>query len=483
MYYAVQNCVAEIPFHSGKVYDDPFNEVDLDVIFEGPNGSKQVVPAFWAGENVWKVRFSTPVIGKYSYTTVCSDKKNVTFHDQKGEVQVNPYQGTNPLLRHGPLRVSENRRYLEHIDGTPFFWLGEIWIFGLSKRLAWPQDFRILTEDRVKKGFSVITLTAGLYPIAPPFLEERYGNEAGLPWEKNYTRINPAYFDMADLRIEYLIDAGLMPMIYGSWGFVISAMGVDKMKKQWRYLIARYGAYPVVWCLAGEVLLPFVTPGEPHPSEKEREIRKKEWTEVAPYIKQIDPYHRLLTAHPEGMAHSRSQVEDPESLIDFDYLQTIHSNWFAIPSHVKMVVEAVNRKPKMPVMVGEAFYEGHAGTMWEDVQRFIFWSSILSGTCGHTYGCEGIFQTQPVGEEPFDDGRGRCTYGTRSWKETYQYAGSKQMGIAKRLLERYRWWRLEPHPEWVKRFNIDTIHGWQYPKEYNTCYAAGIPGELRIIYF
>jgi len=34
-------------------------------------------------------------------------------------------------------------------------------------------------------------------------------------------------------------------------------MGIEKMKKHWRYLIARYGAYPVVWCLAGEGIMPY----------------------------------------------------------------------------------------------------------------------------------------------------------------------------------------------------------------------------------
>ena len=34
-------------------------------------------------------------------------------------------------------------------------------------------------------------------------------------------------------------------------------MGVDKMKKHWRNLVARYGAYPVVWCLAGEAAMPY----------------------------------------------------------------------------------------------------------------------------------------------------------------------------------------------------------------------------------
>jgi len=477
MYQVQQNCVMEVHFHSGKVYNDSFNEVELDVTFQGPNGSKQVVPAFWAGENLWKVRFSTPATGRYSYTTICSDKDNISLNNQKGEIEVSPYQGTNLLYRHGPLRVSDNRRYLKHADGTPFFWLGDIWLYGLSKRVVWPHDFRMLAEDRVRKGFSVITLTAGLCPRRPVLFSEYDANEVGLPWNQEFTRIKPAYFDMADLRIEHLVNVGLMPMIYGSWGYYLEAVGLTKLKKHWRYLIARYGAYPVVWCLAGEALLPYDSEAD---KTKEIEIWRKEWTELARYIKQIDPYNHPLTVHPPGMDHSRSQVEDL-SVLDFDYLQTAHGDWFLIGDHVKMVLEAVKREPKMPVIVGEAFYEGHGGTAWEDIQRFSFWSSILSGTYGYTYGAESVFSSH-VGGEIYPGIGG--TYSSKSWKETYQLAGSKQLGIGKKLLERYPWWQLEPHPEWVEScwyFRKGDTHGWKRDQHY-TCYAAGIPKKLRIIY-
>jgi hypothetical protein len=39
---------------------------------------------------------------------------------------------------------------------------------------------------------------------------------------------------------------------------------------------------------------------------------------------------------------------------------------------------------------------------------------------------------------------------------------------------RYAWWRLEPHPEWVSPH-------WS-KEDYELPYAAGIPGELRVIF-
>ena len=51
----------------------------------------------------------------------------------------------------------------------PFFWLGDTWWMGLTKRLLWPEGFKLLTADRVKKGFTVIQIVAGLYPDMVPF--------------------------------------------------------------------------------------------------------------------------------------------------------------------------------------------------------------------------------------------------------------------------------------------------------------------------
>jgi len=476
MYTATQNCPIELYFYSGTWYDDPFNQVDVDVLFEGEEGERKLVPAFWAGENIWKVRFSASSPGRYQYRSICSDEENKSLHNQKGTVLVVPYEGDNPLFKHGPLKVSKNRRYLEHCDGTPFFWLGDTWWMGLCKRLSWPQDFNVLTQDRVKKGFSVIQIVVGPYPDLPPF-DERGANEAGLPWKAEYTRINPAYFDMADLRIGHLVNSGLVPCIFGSWGYYLPWMGVEKLKKHWRYLIARYGAYPVIWCLAGEALMPYYLSTS---REEEIKLQRSGWTEIARYVREKDPYHHPVTIHPAGFSFARDQIEDP-SLLDFEMIQTAHGDWWIVSKHMRMVIESVNREPKMPSVVGEACYEGHGGTAWEDMQRFLFWSSILSGCCGYTYGADGVFQVN-TRTELFGPSAHGGIYSEIPWNEAYQFPGSMQVGIAKKFLTRYPWWEMEPHPEWVKSCWNPEKCGWERD-EYLTCYAAGIPRKLRIIYF
>ena len=330
MLHATQNHVTEWSFTSGKPYRDPFNEITLDVMFTDPDGEENQVPAFWAGEQTWSVRYASPKVGTHRWRSICSDTSNAHMHGQEGVLEVTPYEGDHPLLRRGPLRMSANRRHLEHLDGTPFFWLADTWWMGLCRRLSWPGDFRTLTADRVQKGFSVVQLVAGLYPDMPSF-DARGANEAGFPWEEGFTRIRPAYFDMADLRIHHLVRQGLVPCILGCWGYFLLWMGVEKMKQHWRHLVARYGAYPVVWCLAGEGIMPYYLS---EAREEDQESQKRGWTELVHYLRETDPYHHPVTIHPTDSA--RNQVEEP-SLLDIDMLQTGHGDRDSIPNTIRLV--------------------------------------------------------------------------------------------------------------------------------------------------
>ena len=464
--YAVQNCPTEWAYSSGKSYSDPFHEVTLDVIFQDAAGREWRVPAFWSGENVWRVRYAAPAPGKYAHRSICNDTANSDLHNRTGVLEVTPYAGENPLYKHGPVRVASDQRHFEHADGTPFFWLADTWWMGLTKRLAWPSDFRILAADRVRKGFNVVQIVAGLYPDMPQF-DPRGANEAGFPWEKDYTRINPAYFDMADLRIEYLAGQGIAPCIVAAWGYYLPILGIERMQQHWRILVARWGAYPVTWCLAGEGTMPYYLSTD---KEHDRAFQKHGWTEIARYVHSIDPFHRPVTIHPSDTA--RDTVDDP-SVLDFDMLQTGHSDRASIPNTVKRVTGSLERLPKMPVIDGEVCYEGIMEASRQEVQRFMFWACILSGAAGHTYGANGIWQVNTAGQ-PFGPSPHGRSWGDTPWDVAYQLPGSQQLGMAKALLMRFPWWRIEPHPEWVEPHSTDA--------NYMRPYAAGIPAELRIVF-
>jgi hypothetical protein len=453
-------------FVSAKPYKDPFNDIELDAIVRDARGREQRVPAYWAGGQEWRVRYAADAAGRYAFETACSDTSNQDLHGRRGELEVTPYDGANPLLSRGPLRVAPSHRYLEHADGTPFFWLADTWWMALSKRLRWPADFTRLAADRVGKGFTVVQIVAGLYPDMPQF-DPRGANEAGFPWAADYARINPAYFDMADLRIQHLVDRGIAPCIVGCWGYYLPILGMARMKRHWRYLIARWGAHPAIWCLAGEGTMPYYLSPDP---QRDRAMQKHGWTELARYVRATDPFHHPITIHPSDSA--RNTVEDA-SVLDFDMLQTGHSDRASIPNTVKLVTASRAASPPMPVIDGEVCYEGILEQSRQEVQRFMFWACMLSGAAGHTYGANGIWQVntaaQPFGPSP----HGR-SWGDTPWDVASELPGSRQLGWAKALLMRYPWWRLEPHPEWVEPH-------WT-TANYIQPYCAGIPRELRIVF-
>ena len=60
--FGVQNCTAEWRFRANQSHIDPF-QVDLDVIITDPQQRTERVPAFWAGDLDWKVRYCPHTTG------------------------------------------------------------------------------------------------------------------------------------------------------------------------------------------------------------------------------------------------------------------------------------------------------------------------------------------------------------------------------------------------------------------------------------
>lgn len=108
-----------------------------------------------------------------------------------------------------------------------------------------------------------------------------------------------------------------------------------------------------------------------------------------------------------------------------------------------------------------------------EVQRLFFWSCVLSGACGHTYGANGLWQINRTGQ-PHGDSPHGGNYGDVTWEDAMNLPGSGQLGIAKKILEAYRWWEFVPHQEWIYE-TPDSDPRTQ-------AFAAGIPGEVRFVY-
>lgn len=441
------NRVAEVSLVSAKAYQNPFVDLELVAIVTAPDGTQVRMPAFWAGGDRWRFRYASGSLGGHRWKLECSDSSNAALHGAAGRIEVTDYRGENPLFKHGPIRVADDGRRFAHADGTPFFWLADTWWKNLCQRMTW-EGFQELTADRRAKGFTAVQIVCGPYPDEE-MMQPQWENEGGRPYEdRRFSVVNPDYFEYADRRIAHLVNEGIVPVIVGGWGrpqqggrSTLQQVGLEGFQRHWRQLIARYAAYPVVWIVGGEAKDAYGP-----------------WDELAKAVNATDPFQRPLTYHAPG--DPRRAIED-NAVFDFDMVAIGHDGLNTARKTLTLMKSCLAREPLRPVLCGEACYEGHMQTNFQNVQRRLFWSFMLSGAAGHTYGAAGVWHASVENDPGIDP-----VYDFTTWNEGRQYPGSTQLGLGKKLLQEYPWSRFEPHPEWVEP----------------GCFAAGIAGEVRFIY-
>ena len=440
------NTVFETSFESSKDYDNPFMEVEVDVTFSKDDQSWKI-PAFWDGGETWKVRFAPPEEGEYTYRAVATDESDEGLNFSGKMLTATAYTGDNPLYQRGRLRVTEDQRYFEFADGTPFFWLGDTWWKGLCKRLSW-EGFQELTADRKKKGFTVVQIVLGTYPDELGLLKPSWENEGGMPYlTKDFSEVNPEYFKYADRRLEHLIDHGITPGMVGGWGraVTLNAVGLEGYKRHYRNLAARYGAYPVIFFIGGET-----------------DKKQGPWYAAAEYLNEVDGHDRLL-ANPSS--HLRQALKG-HAVFDFDIQITGHDSWKTVNTVLGETRKSFQNDPLKPFVSGESCYELHMQQNPAYLQRYQFWALMLAGAAGHTYGAAGIWHMATPEEHGNWGGWDHQPYDLTTWNEGMHFPGSAQIGHGKALLETLPWQQFKEHPEWVGK----------------DVFAAGIPGRIRVIY-
>jgi hypothetical protein len=181
-------------------------------------------------------------------------------------------------------------------------------------------------------------------------------------------------------------------------------------------------------------------------SRKFSKKRIKEWAQVGDYISRIDPFKRPITAHVSRKTTALDLLGKAKWL-SVNTIQSGHSK-DSIPFMVSSILG--NSKSGMPIINMEPWYEGILGNFGELEQRQAFWMCILSGAKGHSYGAHGIWQMSKKGENFMKH------WGESNWEEALGFKGAEQLGLAKKFLEKYEWWKLEPDfdrvsPHWTPR--------------------------------
>lgn len=432
-----------LTFEAAREYADPVRDCAVIATFAGPHGEEILREAYWDGGATYRVSFAPTCPGSWSWRVAAPADSGLD--GLLGTLDVDLYAGDLPIYRHGFLRVSDNGRYLTYADGTPFLWLGDThWAFSFLERWdesnhpAFASMFRGIVDQRVGQGFTVYQANLKADDGASLFWIDPEGDKA-VP--------NVAFYQQElDRRMQYVADAGLVNALGLAWyGELLRPNGLERMKTLARYVVARYGALPVVWTLAGEV-------AGYDPARRDELIAG--WREVAREIERCDAYGHLQTAHYTTRRPMETYYQD-ESWHDFTLGQAGHGDYRVGEGDYR---EFFSEHAGKPFVEGESFYEG-CSTLEEhgsrpvtpDMVRRVAYLVMQLGGCGYTYGAQGVWDCvwdETYFDDPASDvAVGMFNRGHRTWKDGIDAPGAVQLGFWKRFYEDVRFWELAPYAE------------------------------------
>ena len=239
-----------LSFESKKTYNNPFLDVSIWSVFTGPSGRRIRREAYWDGGNTYRIAFAPTEIGMWSYRLEAPEETGLS--GVQGTIECIPYEGDLAIYQHGFLKVHPSGRYLTYADGTPFFWLGDThWAFAFGER--WDESnhpqmtsmFRGMADRRKEQGYNVYQTN---------LRSDSWKEHKSRYWKTDAADDVPDvafYQNELDRRMQYLADLGFINALGFAWSGSIE-QGVEHQKHLARYIIARYGALPVVWTLAAK---------------------------------------------------------------------------------------------------------------------------------------------------------------------------------------------------------------------------------------
>lgn len=425
-----------ITVENQHAYNNPFLDVTIQAVFKGPSGRKIVREAYWDGGNTYRISFAPTEIGMWEY--ILDAPTETGLKEQTGIIECVQYTGNLPIYQHGFLKVHPSGKYFTHDDGTPFFWLGDThWEFAYKERWEGSNHpdmdsmFKGMADRRAKQGYNVYQ--TNLRSDAVMGGDKWY-------WDKNRESDLPNvafYQEELDRRMYYLADLGFVNALGQAWFLSIQG-AIEHEKNLARYIIARYGALPMVWTLAGEVA--GYTGGE------DRKHNIDGWREVAKYIEVMDGYGQLQTAHYTNERPFADYYQD-EDWFDFTLNQAGHGDYIICENDYRTFLRKYSDKP---FVEGEALYE-YVSTLEEmgcrlctdDMLRRVAYMSIQLGGCGYTYGAQGIWDN--VWEKGEKNMMHLFNRFDITWYEAIDGPGGEQMGYMKSFYEKVRFWELRPY--------------------------------------
>lgn len=363
-----------------------------------------------------------------------------------------------------PVQVGETNRFLQTGDGKPFFWLGDT-AWELFHTLNREEALRFL-RNRSEKGFNVIQAVA-LYELESferpnaygdfPLTGENIVQPDTTPGNHPADKIAYDYWDHVAWIIQQAADNGLIMGLLPCWGEYVTprfrSRTIDSIEKGYRFgwfIGNRFKNLNehIIWILGGDRL----------PDERENGVAV--WRAMAEGItdavngehtfdNQADYTHTFMTYHCYRSSSTWFHADPWIDMHTWGSYHAMHDNERAyFVAH-----EDWNLKNPKPTLNSEPAYElSPVNYKWEkaeegyfddfDVRQVAYWS-VFSGACGHTYGCDPIWQMYKSENQHLPQ-----TKTTKmEWYAALDAPGAFQMNYLKNLiLSRPFWGRMPNQP-------------------------------------
>lgn len=307
------------------------------------------------------------------------------------------------ITNNGPLKVSENQRFLVHENGVPFFWLADTaWeLFHRCDR----EEAKMYLEKRVSQGFNVVQAVA-LAELDGLNTPNPYGD---LPlFDQDPSQPNPKYFEHVDYIIDQADKLGIYIALLPTWGDKLFkhnwGVGPEKFNTENAYIYGKWigNRYKdrrnIIWVIGGD--------RNPRSDTDDVEV----WNQMAKGIAAASGGNDnvLMTFHPQPKELGGSSTWfHEEEWLDFNMHQTGHC---ANRGSYKLIQHDYNLKPTKPVLDGEPLYEDHPNcfnakelgySVADDIRRIMYWH-VFAGAFGQSYGCHDVWQMYKLDKEPIN---------------------------------------------------------------------------------
>jgi len=324
------------------------------------------VPGFYDGNGQYRVRFSPPATGKWTYVTT---SKIAKLNGRSGA-----FTATTPSKdNHGPIEIFKTY-YLRYTDGTPYHQFGTTcyaWIH--QPEALQQQTLKTLASSPFNKiRFCVFPKDYTYNKNEPELFAFKRGRDgkfdSSLPDPAFWHHLEQRILDLQKLNIEADI---ILWHPYDRWGF--KKMSDEQDDQYLRYCIARLSAYRNVWwSLANEYDFMSDLDSRHHGIKT-----MADWDRFFSILQKEDPYQRMRGIHNGSIWYDHTQ-----DWVIHTSIQTSDMNGGV----------RYRKQYKKPVIYDECKYEGNIPQGWGNInartmtQRF--WLGTLSGCYvghGETY--------------------------------------------------------------------------------------------------